>query len=253
MGSSVTSELLNTSSFMKSTLLAGTLALIAGSLFAAEPKEEIQKAAKALAEKPNYSWKSTVESAGGGARFGGPTTGKTEKGGATHLVMTRGDNTTEAVLQGGKGAVKLEEGWKSLAEAGEGDGGGGQFNRGRFIARVLQSYKVPDAQAAELAAKSKDLKKTDDAFTGVLTEEGAKELLSFGGRGGGDAPSVSNPKGTVKFWTTDGQLTKYEFRVQGTVSFNGNDREVDRTTTVEIKDVGSTKVTVPEEAKKKLS
>jgi hypothetical protein len=37
------------------------------------------------------------------------------------------------------------------------------------------------------------------------------------------------------------------------MSFNGNDREIDRTTTVEIKDVGTTKLTVPEEAKKKLS
>ena len=37
------------------------------------------------------------------------------------------------------------------------------------------------------------------------------------------------------------------------MSFNGNDREIDRTTTVEIKDVGTTKLTVPDEAKKKLS
>jgi hypothetical protein len=36
------------------------------------------------------------------------------------------------------------------------------------------------------------------------------------------------------------------------VSFNGNDRDVDRTTTVEIKDVNSTKIEVPDEAKKKL-
>ena len=117
----------------------------------------------------------------------------------------------------------------------------------------MQNYKLPDAQAADLAGKSKDLKNADGAITGTLTEAAAKELLTFGGRGGGDGPSISNPKGSVKFWLSDGQLTKYEFRVQGSVSFNGNDREVDRTTTVEIKDIGSTKVTVPEEAKKKLS
>ena len=39
----------------------------------------------------------------------------------------------------------------------------------------------------------------------------------------------------------------------GKFTFNGNDREVDRTTTVEIKEVGTTKVDVPEDAKKKLS
>jgi hypothetical protein len=40
--------------------------------------------------------------------------------------------------------------------------------------------------------------------------------------------------------------------VQGTVSFNGNDRDVDRTTTVQIKDVGTTKLQVSDDAKKKL-
>jgi hypothetical protein len=36
------------------------------------------------------------------------------------------------------------------------------------------------------------------------------------------------------------------------VSFNGNDRDIDRTTTVEIKDVGTTKIQVSDDAKKKL-
>ena len=51
----------------------------------------------------------------------------------------------------------------------------------------------------------------------------------------------------------DGVLSKFEFKVTGTMNFNGNDIDVDRTTTVEIKDVGNTKVEVPEGAKKKLS
>jgi hypothetical protein len=40
-------------------------------------------------------------------------------------------------------------------------------------------------------------------------------------------------------------------KVSGTVTRNGDDRDVDRTTTVEIKDVGTTKITVPDEAKSK--
>ena len=36
------------------------------------------------------------------------------------------------------------------------------------------------------------------------------------------------------------------------MSFNGNDREVDRTTTVEIKDVNKTTIAVSDDAKKKL-
>ena len=57
----------------------------------------------------------------------------------------------------------------------------------------------------------------------------------------------------MRFWLKDGALAKYEFNLQGSISFNGNDFDVNRTTTVEIKDVGSTKITVPDEAKKKLS
>jgi hypothetical protein len=41
--------------------------------------------------------------------------------------------------------------------------------------------------------------------------------------------------------------------VQGSMTFNDNDVEIDRTTTVEIKDAGKTEVKVPEEALKKLS
>jgi hypothetical protein len=41
--------------------------------------------------------------------------------------------------------------------------------------------------------------------------------------------------------------------VTGKVDFNGNEFEVDRTWTIEVKDVGTTKVNVPEEAKKKVS
>jgi len=243
---------------MKKHVLFGTLALVAGSLIAADsgPKDEVRTAAGKLAEKSNYSWNTTVEAAGGGGGGGrfrpGPTEGKTEKDGFTFLSMTRGDNTIEAALKGGKGALKTPDGWKSLAEATE--GGDGQPNPARFIGRILQNFKAPAAQAEDLAAKTKELKKTDDAYTGELTEEGVKELLTFGPRpGGGNGSTPSNAKGSVKFWVKDGVLAKYQFKVQGTMSFNGNDVDIDRTTTVEIKDVGSTTVEVPEAAKKKLS
>ncbi len=234
---------------MKTNILFGTVALVAGSLIAADSKDDVKSAAKQLADKSNYSWKTTVESTGGGGGRGrpGPTEGKTEKDGFTVLAITRGDNTIEAVLKGGKGAVKTQDGWKSLSEAAD----EGQGNAGRFFARMLQNYKVPAAQAEDLASKAKELKKTDDAYAGELTEEGAKELFTFG-RPGGNAPAVSGAKGSVKFWLKDGVLSKYEFRLQGKVNRDGSETDVDRTSTVEIKDVGSTKVEVPEGAKNKL-
>jgi hypothetical protein len=85
-----------------------------------------------------------------------------------------------------------------------------------------------------------------------LTEEGAKTLLSFRRRGG-EGPPVSNAKGSIKFWLKDGMIFKYQFKLQGTMNFGGDDQEVDRTTTVEVKDVGATKVVIPDDAKAKAS
>src|ERR1035437_3970437 len=210
---------------MKKTILFGTIALLGGSLFAADssPKDDVKNAAKALAD--NYSWNTTVAMPpGGNARFRpGPTDGKTAGG------------------------------WQALADLTK-DAGGGGFNPRMFLARTLQNFKAPAAEAADLADKSKELTKNGDAISSDLTEDGAKSFLSFGPPpGGGGGPDITNAKGSVKFWIKDGQLTKYEFHVQGTVDFNGNTRDVDRTTTVEIKDTGKTKVEVPDDAKKKLS
>ena len=235
---------------MKRNMLFTGMALLAGSLIAADsnPREDVASAAKKLGEKPNYSWKTTVVVPESAQFKPGPSEGQTEKAGLTHVTMSFGDNTTQAVLKGDKAAVTNREGeWQSLADLDNAEG------PGRFLGFFVRNIKTPAVQAADLAAAAKDLKKEGDAYSGDLTEEGAKTLLTFRPRGGGDGPTVSNAKGSVKFWLKDGELSKYEFKVTGKVSFNGNDRDVDRATTVEIKDVGTTKVNVPEEAKKKLS
>ena len=235
---------------MKKSMFFSPMALMTISLIAADsnPKDDVTSAAKKLGEKANYSWKTTVVVPESAQFRPGPTEGKTEKDGFTHVTMSFGDNTTQAVLKGDKAAVTNREGeWQSLADLDNAEG------PGRFLGFFVRNIKTPAVQAADLGAAAKDLKKEGDAYSGDLTEEGAKTLLTFRPRGGGDGPTVSNAKGSVKFWLKDGELSKYEFKVTGKVSFNGNDRDVDRATTVEIKDVGTTKVNVPEEAKKKLS
>src|SRR5438876_1982304 len=235
---------------MKKQILVLGLAGLAGSLLAAETsaKDEVINAAKKLGEKPNYSWKTTVVVPESAQFKPGPSEGQAEKAGLTHVTMSFGDNTTQAVLKGDKAAVTNREGeWQSLADLDNAEG------PGRFLGFFVRNIKTPAVQAADLAAAAKDLKKEGDAYSSDLTEAGAKTLLTFRPRSGGDGPSVSDAKGSVKFWIKDGELSKYEFKVQGKVSFNGNERDVDRTTTVEIKDVGTTKVEVPEDAKKKLS
>ncbi len=234
---------------MKKYLFSSLTLLAAGSLLAADasPKDDVTSAAAALGNQPNYSWRTTVE-VGNNSRFRpGPTEGKTEKGGYTAYSMTFNDNTTDVVIHGTNAAVKTpDNGWQSAAEATQDTGGG--FNAALFAARMAQNFKAPAAQAASLAAQAADLKAGTNGITGDLTENGAKELLTF--RGGN--ATVTNPKGSVTFWVADGKLLKFQTHVTGTVSFNGNDRDVDRTTTTEIKAIGTTKIEVPDEAKKKL-
>ncbi len=245
---------------MKRSLILSFAAIASLSLCAAETPSELSGAIQKLADQPNYSWKTTVEMAGGGGGGRGrpgPVDGKIEKGGPTWLSIARGSDTIEAVLKGEAGAIKTPDGWKTVKEAADaagGGGGGGQPNPARYISRMVQSFKAPTVQAQDLVAKSKDLKKDGDKYSADLTEEGVKAFIApGGGRNGGQGPTITNPKGSVQLWIHDGQLSKYQFHVQGSMSRNGNDVEIDRTTTVEIKDVGTTKVEIPEDAKKKLS
>jgi len=236
---------------MKKNILISIVAVAAGTLLAGE-SEDVKAAAKKLAAESNYSWKTTVVVPEGSRFRPGPTEGKTEKESYTWLSMSFGDNSAEAVLKGTKGAAKMEGEWRSLAELAD---DGGQPGPGTFMARMLQNYRTPAVEAEDLAGKTKELKKEGDAFSADLTEDGAKDLLRFRGRraGGDGPPPAKNAKGSVKFWVKDGQLSKYEYKVSGTITFNGEDRDIERTTTVEIKEVGTTKIEVPEGAKKKLA
>ena len=237
---------------MKFLIMLATTLAASTTLLAADSTgtNDVKSAAQKLAAADNYSWTTTMES----PRFSpGPSHGKTEKGGYTYVDFSMQDNTIEAVVKGGKGAIKTEDGWQSLADAAKDNGEGG-FNPRMMMARRMQNYKTPAAEAEDLTGKVKDLVMTNNAWSGDLTEEGAKSLMTFGRRpGGGQAPAISNAKGSVKFWIKDGVLTKYQFKLQGTMNRNGEDMDIGRTTTVEIKDVGATKVTVPEEAKNKMS
>lgn len=201
--------------------------------------DEVLAAAKALANKPNYSWKTTVVVPETAQFKPGPTEGQTEKDGFTHVKMTFGDNTTEAVTKGDKGVGKDAEGnWKTAADLENAEG------RSRFLGRLLKNLKAPAAQVGELVAATGELKKDGDAYSGDLTEDGAKKQFRFG--------QPQNPKGSVKFWVKDGLLSKVEVKVSAKIEFNGNEVDASRTTTTEIQKVGSTTLGIPTEAKKML-
>jgi len=239
---------------MKTTLLLSLTALVALPAWTADLSDEVKAAARKLADKPNYSWSAKVETAqqGQGRGFGAPPSGKTEKDGYTLLTYTMGERTVEAVRKGDKVAVKSGDEWKSAEELAA-DSGDGAGNRQRFMGRMVQQAKLPASDAQELVGHVKDLKKDGDSYSATLTADGIKQMFSFGRRPGGEGgPDTSGLKGTAKFWIKDGVLSKYETRIEGKMTFGQNERDINRATITEIQEIGSTKIEVPAEAKKKL-
>lgn len=236
---------------MKIKILFSAAVLLTGSLLATQagPADDVTSAAQKLGGESSYSWHTAITVPEGSSRFRpGPTDGKTA-GGVTYVKMSFRDNQTEIFMKGTNVIVTDPDGgWETLADMASDDQG-----PGRFMAGMIRTFKAPAAQAADLVAGTQDLQQTNGAYAGNLTADAAKKLLSFGGRrGGGSPPNISNPSGTAQFWVANGELTKYEFHVKGTVTFNGNDRDVDRDTTVEIKDAGATTIDVPDDVKKMM-
>ena len=213
------------------------------SVAGADPKTEVSEAIKKLGEQSGYSWTHTPKTEGSqSARRQGPIEGKTEKGGFTYLKGSLGDISYEVASKGEKMVINYNGDWLSTAEIGENQ---------RAIQR-LKALKKPVEEASQ-ASKAAELKKeSDGVYSGDLSADAAKALFALLGRRAAEAPEA---KGSVKFWVKEGLLTKYEISVRGKITVGEDKREVDisQTTTVEIKDAGSTKVSLPEEAKKKLS
>jgi hypothetical protein len=218
------------------------------SLHAADSDATLAKAVKELGAKPNYSWTTSTKEADGSAGRLGPIDGKADKEGLTFLSFAVGGVPVEVYLNKEKGAARALEGWMTLDEIAQTSG------TAAAVVKFLKSYKTPFAQATDLAGNVKDLKESEGVLSGELKEAAVKEFLLFAARRReGQEPKVEDAKGAAKFWTKEGVLTKYEVNVQGKVTSGDRTNDINRTMTIELKDIGASKVEMPEEAKQKMS
>ena len=236
---------------MKHALVIALIGLLARTPSAADttPQDKLLSASKQLGDKPNYSWTMTTKEGDGSASRVGPIEGKAEKGGLTYLSFAIGGIPVKVYMTGQKGAAKALEGWQTFDEIAQTSG------TAAAVVRFLRSYKAPGAESVALTEKAKDVKEAEGMVSGELTEDAVKELLVRGARRreGQEPPKIGGPKGSVKFWIQNGALTKYEINVQGKVTAGDRESDVNRTTTIEIKKVGSTTLELPAEAKQKMS
>lgn len=219
-------------------------------LRAAQPNLEIEvkKALESLGAEPNYSWSSTTKSDPPTSIIRlGPTAGKTELNGYTYFGFTLDGNLVEVALHGSKSAIKTESAWESSQEL-TGDR--------QWMARRLQAFKPPVAEAEELLRMTKTLRNQKGGIlSGDLSPEGVRELLLSRSRNEIAVRVPAGAKGSVKFWVKGGRLVKFEYNLQGKIVLLDHQQEfkVNRTTVVEISHIGSTRIQLPDEAKKKLA
>jgi hypothetical protein len=118
---------------------------------------------------------------------------------------------------------------------------------------LQRTISRPHEEVGIIVAGYTEIHPEADGVSGTLAETNAKLLLVHAGQ---KEITPLRAQGTFRFWVKDGVLTKYQVTLEGTLAVvtNGDRREVEvhQTTTTTLRAVGSTKVDVPDEAKKKL-
>lgn len=208
--------------------------------------EELGKAAQGLAGLANYTFRIELASDAGKKNSPGTMECVYQKdvgmyGKGSHLEMVR---------IGDKVAVKDSKAaeWTRVSLA-EGKADKDQ----KRLARLVRGVNPPGDELAGIEKKLKSVARTCEGdlsvYSGELTDEAARDLLWGAGRGKNPAAA-----GSVKvFVNAQGRIVKYQ--IDGSLKItkkDGQDVEVKISKTVEISNEGSTKVEIPEEAKKAL-
>ena len=210
-------------------------------LLAAVPDEDLDKAAAKASEMGNYTCTVKIE---GGRGAGGSVTLKVQPDSAQYLKGAE----VEGYRKGEKLVTKEGDAWK-VAEKPQKPAEGGKPDKKAVALAMLAKMKAPHEALKGIGEKIKDVKRADSdggrCYSGDLTAEAARDFGS-GGMAKGDKAEFT---GTAKIWTNgDGVITKYEIAT----TMKAKEKDITKTVTVEISDVGSTKYEVPEDAKKAL-
>jgi hypothetical protein len=269
-------------------LLALVLACLGPALIAG-PTDTAIVAAMKLPDAKNYSWVTTVEDDARTYNISGQTDQSDfslvtmPMVAAVRRRVGRGsapsDNQVEAIFKGAERCVlRTPDGWKTPAEladqaraAARGGPGGAGFPGGAFpgggpprgrrgaghppapYSNLQSNLARPHEEVGVIVGSYTDIRAEGDVITGTLSETGAKLLLVHPGQ---SELTPLKAGGTFRLWVRDGALVKYELRLEGTLAVETpaarREVEVHQKSTTELKAVGTTIFTVPEEARMKL-
>lgn len=198
--------------------------------------KKLTMAIEQLDQQTSYRW--TTESVvPEDVRFrSGPDAGVKLRGGVTHVTRYFGPRSMQVVIEDDKAAVTSRDGrWETVSLSDQG------YGSGSFAASIVWDTQTPVAEANELVSALTSLDKDGDVLIGTLTADAAVAHLAM--RRGND--SVRDAMGTVRFSINDGLLTNYVLRVEGTLVDDDQPRKTWRQITMEVKDVGTAKLELP--------
>jgi hypothetical protein len=235
---------------MKTMLTKPLLLAIAilGSTPATQAQTTVAEAITKLREAQNYSWTKTTEMPG--APFSvAPVSGKAAKDGYAIQVAKADGNSLQVVTKAGRAAAKVGNEWKTAAELEAGKG-----KASADLAELVVSRTPADelqALASKVVSPQQD---ADGSWGGKLDAAEAKSIMSGLLKHRARRPNmeISSTSGSLRVWMKDGLPQKYVVTTSGSISRPFGSKEVTRTATVTISEVGSTTVEIPAGAKAKL-
>lgn len=131
--------------------------------------------------------------------------------------------------------------------------GGGRDARDRAYSNLQLALSHPHEELGVIVSSHVEFKVEGDVVTGTLSDRGAQLLLV---RDGQDNITPLRASGTFKLWIRDGMVTKFQVRLEGTltVQLPSGRRQINVTqyTDTVVKDVGTTVFEVPTQARVKL-
>lgn len=260
----------------------GWLALLVGTGLHAGPVEEAIVAAMALSAQPSYGWTATVTDDARSYEIHGQTVAA----GFTHVRMpvinsvrrrlgrSLTDTQVEVIFRGNVRCVlATDDGWKTVEElpreADTDPVPPGIMPHRSIAARPLpprsrltrpQPYSNlqlaishPHEELAVIVTSHETWEVADGVATGTLNDLGAQLLLV---RDGQEAITPLRARGTFKLWLHAGRVTRYQVKLEGVLrvetSHGRRDLRVRQETDTTLKNIGTTRFEVPDEARLKL-
>lgn len=145
---------------------------------------------------------------------------------------------------------------------GRGSRGGGGYpggaedrgdGNGRTFSNVQDTLSRPHEEVAIIVAGASGMSAEGEVVSGTLSETAAKLLLVHEGQR--DRVPLQ-AAGTFRFWVRGGALVKFETKLEGRLqvddSFGRREVKVNQTATTTLSEVGTARVEVPPEVRKRL-